>query len=51
MEIYQVLRGPGIPADARLISDEVVGRDTAVWTMALVILRELCFTDQDLSER
>lgn len=47
----QVLRRPGSPPDARSIPAAVVERDMPVWNTALVILRELCFTDQDLSER
>lgn len=47
----QVLRRPGSPADARSIPAAIVARDMPVWNTTLVILRELCFTDQDLSER
>ncbi|CAN0170088.1 unnamed protein product, partial [Ectocarpus fasciculatus] len=47
----QVLKRPGSPADARSIPAAIVARDMPVWKTTLVILRELCFTDQDLSER
>lgn len=46
-----MLRGPDSPSDARSIPAAIVGRDMPVWNTTLVILRELCFTDQDLSER
>eukprot|EP00752_Nemacystus_decipiens_P006451 g5810.t1 len=49
--LLEVLRGPGSPADARAIPAAIVARDMPVWNTTLVILRELCFTDQDLSER
>ncbi|CAN0353758.1 unnamed protein product, partial [Discosporangium mesarthrocarpum] len=47
----QVLRPPGSPPDARDIAAEVVQSHFTVWNYVLVILRELCFTDPDLSER
>lgn len=49
--LVEVLRRPQSPADARLIPASVVKRDSQVWNITLYILRELCFTDQDLSER
>lgn len=49
--LRQVLKRPESPADARSIPAAIVARDMPVWKTVLVILRELCFTDQDLSER
>ncbi|CAM9848504.1 unnamed protein product, partial [Laminaria digitata] len=49
--LVEVLMRPGSPSDARSIPVAIVARDTPVWNMTLVILRELCFTDQDLSEK
>lgn len=49
--VTQVLRRPQWPADARRIPADVVSRDIPVWNMTLYTLRELCYTDQDLSER
>ncbi|CAM9677454.1 unnamed protein product [Scytosiphon promiscuus] len=49
--LLKVLRRPGSPADARNIPAADVERDMPVWNTVLVILRELCFTDQDLSDR
>lgn len=49
--VVQVLRGPQSPADARFIPADIVAQDTPVWNITLYILKELCFTDPDLSER
>eukprot|EP00903_Cladosiphon_okamuranus_P008770 g8401.t1 len=49
--LLEVLRGPDSLGDARRIPADIVARDMPVWKMILAILRELCFMDQDLSER